>query len=481
MFHFETPACFDMKHFVFLFKLDYELMSRLNGKILIVDDDKDVLFTAQLVLKPKFKEIKTEADPKRILSLIDSWQPDVIFLDMNFAKGATGGHEGLFWLKEVMEKFPTSHVILNTAYGDIQLAVEAMKLGAVDFLVKPWEKEKLLTTAINTYHLKKSRTEVNELREKQSELSKMMGLATPLIYASPEMKKVIQTANKVAKTDASVLILGSNGTGKELIAKQIHNQSQRANQPFIKVDLGALPESLFESELFGHKKGAFTDAHANKKGKFELADGGTLFLDEIANISPSKQVKLLSVIQNREINPLGSEHPIKIDIRLICATNGDLDALVEKEEFRQDLQFRINTISIRVPDLKERKEDIEPIADFYLNFYTKKYNKANVKFGHDAYASMNDYPWPGNVRELQHTIERAVILAEHSILVADNLGLRDLKTESGENPTHKTDWEIKAIKKAVSAHQGNLSKAAASLGMGRTTLYRKIKKYQLAL
>ncbi|MEO9851177.1 MAG: sigma-54 dependent transcriptional regulator [Reichenbachiella sp.] len=456
-------------------------MSKLSGRILIVDDDKDVLFTAQLALKSKFKDIRTEADPKRILNVIESWHPDVIFLDMNFAKGATTGQEGLFWLREIISKFPESHVILNTAYGDIQLAVEAMKLGAIDFLVKPWEKEKLLATAINTYQLRKSRKEVNELREKQSELNRIIGSATPLIFASIAMEKVIQTANKVAKTDASVLILGANGTGKELIAKQIHQQSNRANQPFIKVDLGALAESLFESELFGHKKGAFTDAHTDKKGKFELADGGTIFLDEMANISPSQQAKLLSVIQNREIHPLGGEHSVQVDIRLICATNANLDLMVEKEEFRQDLQFRINTITINIPDLSERKEDVEPIANHYLQLYSKKYNKPNIEFSSSAHGMMKDYPWPGNVRELQHTIERAIILTDQLIIEAEDLALKEVSTDTYESPVHKSDWEIKAIKKAVTEHQGNLSKAAASLGMGRTTLYRKIKKYQLAL
>jgi len=455
-------------------------MSKLKGKILIIDDDKDVLYTAHLVLKHKFESITTEPDPNRIPRLIESLKPDVIFLDMNFAKGATTGNEGLFWLKEILKIDNNAHVIMNTAYGDIQVAVEAMKLGAIDFLEKPWESEKLLATAINIYNLRKSTNKISELKEKQEQLNKEFGSqSNDLIFESDEMKQVLNTVNKVAITDASILILGENGIGKEVIAKELHRQSNRQNKPFIKVDLGAIPETLFESELFGHYRGAFTDAKEDKVGKFELANGGTIFLDEIGNIPPTLQMKLLSVLQNNEVNRLGGKNPIPINIRVLSATNSKIQDLVESGQFRQDLLYRINTIEINIPALRERKEDILPIANHYLNQYKKKYEKPSLKLDKSAKKALLHHSWQGNIRELQHCIERAVIMAGKEVITDTNLLLNSISGISKTQDMEIIDWEKSAIEIAIRKNEGNLSKAAESLRMGRTTLYRKIKKYGL--
>lgn len=456
-------------------------MSKLKGKILVIDDDKDVLYTANLVLKQKFDSVQIETDPNRIVRLIESFQPDVIFLDMNFAHGAISGNEGLYWLREIMKVDNQAHVVMNTAYGDVQVAVEAMKLGAIDFLEKPWESEKLLSTAINIYNLKKSKKEVSELKNKQEQLNKEFGFQTSeLIYQSSEMSQVLSTVEKVAKTNASVLILGENGTGKEIIARELHRQSSRSNEPFIKVDLGAIPMTLFESELFGHFKGAFTDAREDKAGKFELAKGGTIFLDEIGNIPPELQVKLLSVLQNNEVNRLGGTSSIKIDVRVISATNSAIHELIDKGQFRQDLLYRINTIEVNLPALRNRTDDILPITNYYLNLYKKKYGKASISINSEAEKNLKVYSWPGNVRELQHCIERAVILCDKSTIDVHDLLLKSSENNKPDEPNSNiVDWEQSAIKTAIDQNDGNLSKAAESLGMGRTTLYRKIKKYNL--
>lgn len=456
-------------------------MSKLKGKVLIIDDDKDVLYTANLVLKHKFEKVVTEADPNRIPRLIESIQPDVIFLDMNFAKGATNGNEGLFWLKQIMELGNSSYVVMNTAYGDVQVAVEAMKLGAIDFLEKPWESEKLLATAINIYNLKNSKKEVFELKEKQEQLNKEFGnQKTNLIFESSQMTKLFETVKKVSKTDASILILGENGTGKEIIARELHQQSNRKNKPFIKVDLGAIPPTLFESELFGHVKGAFTDAKESKTGKFELAHGGTLFLDEIGNIPTSLQIKLLSVIQNSEVNRLGATQAITIDVRIVSATNSSIDSLIEAGEFRQDLLYRINTLELNVPALRDRNDDIIPIAKYYLKLYKNKYSKNALELTKESEISLQNYNWPGNVRELQHCIERVVILSESNQISSHDLNLKVKSEIQQEGSTLElTNWEREAIKAAIHQNNGNLSKASETLKMGRTTLYRKIKKYNL--
>lgn len=456
-------------------------MTKIKGKILLIDDDEDVLYTANLVLKQKFETVRTLADPKRLSKVVPEYQPDVIFLDMNFAYGATTGNEGLFWLQEILKIDAHAHVVMNTAYGDVQVAVEAMKLGAIDFLVKPWEKEKLITTALNVFHLHKSRVEIKELKQKQKLLNQeYISPSEKTVLSSKKMSQLMATAKKVAITDASVLILGENGTGKEVAAREIQRMSLRHAEPFIKVDLGALPGSLFESELFGYEKGAFTDAKTDKPGKFELANNGTIFLDEIGNVPANLQVKLLSVIQNREVTRLGATKAISLDIRVICATNSSLEQLVEQGQFREDLLYRINTIQLTIPPLRDRPEDILSIANHYLNVYCEKYKKKGKQFSVKALEALSEYAWPGNVRELQHNVERIVILSEESIIDTGNLGLP--KTTRAGIPTESpelSDWEKNAIQKAIAESSGNLSKASETLGMGRTTLYRKIKKYGL--
>lgn len=460
---------------------EHQDMSKLKGNILLIDDDKDVLYTANLVLKQKFENVRTETDPKRIPRLIESFNPDVIFLDMNYAHGATTGNEGLFWLKEIIKMDKQAHVIMNTAYGDIKLAVEAMKLGAIDFIVKPWEREKLVSTAVNAFNLKRSRAEVKELKQKQRLLNEEYGQPDrDLVFVSDKMQGVMSMVKKVASTDASVLILGENGTGKEVIAREIQRLSQRKGEPFIKVDLGALPPTLFESELFGHVKGAFTDAQTDKAGKFELANGGTIFMDEIGNIPPHLQIKLLSVLQNGEVTRIGATASTAFDVRLISATNSPLGQLVSSGDFREDLLYRINTIELTIPPLRERKEDIVPIAQHYLEYYSTKYKKKIKALSKKAEENIQNYSWPGNIRELQHAIERAIILSETDLVEIEDLGLSDHISQpiAPETP-ELASWEQTAIQKAIRENDGNLSKAAEALGMGRTTLYRKIKKYGL--
>jgi DNA-binding NtrC family response regulator len=370
---------------------------------------------------------------------------------------------------------------MNTAYGDINLAVETMKLGAVDFLVKPWEKEKLLTTVNTVFQLALSNRKVKKLEGKQSMLSKDLDAGySELITASASMKPVLEIIKKVAATDASVLILGENGTGKELIAREIHRSSDRAKESMIKVDLGALPESLFESELFGHVKGAFTDAKEDRAGRFEIADGGSLFLDEIGNLSIMMQMKLLSVLQNRWVNRVGSSKPVPFDIRLISATNRPIYEMVSSQTFRQDLIYRINTVEIELPPLRERREDIPLLVDHYLTVYGDKYNKKGIRIDERASKKLIVYPWPGNIRELQHAVERAVIMSEGTKINADNvLPMSKREVSNTKNSVKFEDVEKNAIAKAIEMCGGNLSNAAEELGIGRTTLYRKMKKYAL--
>ncbi len=452
-------------------------MGKSKEKILIIDDDADVLFTARMILRPHYAEILTEKSPKQLESVLNRESPSLVILDMNFAAGATTGNEGMFWLRKIKEIKPDQPVIMNTAYGDIELAVECMKEGAFDFLIKPWQKEKLLATVRNVLEIASSRKKIRQLDETRrvisGDLARKKGR---LIGDSMAMQQVLNQISKVAATDANVLILGENGTGKELVAREIHHQSRRAPESFVPVDLGAIPSTLFESELFGHVKGAFTDARESKAGRFEVADKGSLFLDEIGNISLEGQAKLLSALQNRQVYRLGSSVPVDVDIRLISATNKPLYEMIREQTFREDLVYRINTVEIHLPPLRERIDDIPLLAEHFLERFNSKYEKG-ISLAGEAVDRMMRYTWPGNIRELQHTIERAVIMADSDSIREQDLFLKETGQSPAPDSLHRDDLEKAAILKALDLHEGNLSKASKELGIGRTTLYRKISKY----
>ncbi|MCL4511457.1 MAG: sigma-54 dependent transcriptional regulator [Bacteroidetes bacterium] len=453
------------------------------NKLLIIDDDEDILYSARLLLKQHYSIVRIEKDPAQIPSILKDEHYDVILLDMNFSGDATTGTEGFNWLKKILALDPTAVVVLITAYGNIEMAVKAIKEGATDFVLKPWQNEKLLATVSSAMKLSESKQEIEDLRSKQKQLTNDLDSQfQEIIGASEGMKRVFATIQKVAKTDANVLILGENGTGKELVARAIHRQSHRNKQIFLSVDVGALSENLFESELFGYVKGAFTDAKEDRPGRFEIASGGTLFLDEIANLTPNLQVKLLAAIQNRQVTRLGSSVPKPIDIRLICATNLPLEELTSENRFRQDLLYRINTVEIKLPPLRERAEDIPLLSDHFLQMYCKKYNKPSKKISAQALSKLQNYHWPGNVRELQHTIERVVIMSETETLQLGDFyfSSHDSKEENlGINSFQLEQAEKMLIIKAVSKHGGNLTKAAKELGITRASLYRRLEKYGL--
>jgi len=457
-------------------------MSKVDGKILVLDDDQGVLYTANMILKKHFDLVITEKDPNKLDFHLNQYTYDVIVLDMNFSYGLTSGKEGIKLLRKVLQKDPDAHVLMNTAYGDIDIAVEAMKEGAVDFLVKPWPKEKLLATVQAIFQLSQSKKEIESLRAGQKiavkDQSRDFG---KIVSVSPVMKPVFQAIKKVADTDANVLITGENGTGKELVARAIHDGSDRQNENFIKVDLGAVAESLFESELFGHEKGAFTDAKESRPGRFEMANKGTLFLDEIGNLSLAMQAKLLTALQFKEISRVGSNKVIKLDTRLIAATNMPLLDMIEEGQFRQDLLYRINTIEIHLPPLRERKEDIEPLARHFLKLYGKKYKKERMRLNSTTVEKLNNYSWPGNIRELQHAIERAIIMANSHLLAPEDFLLIEKPTQNviASDTYNIEDMEKQAIQNAIRNAEGNLTKAAQTLGLGRSTLYRKMTKYGL--
>jgi DNA-binding NtrC family response regulator len=451
------------------------------GKILIVDDDKDVLQAASLLLKKQVALLHTEKDPQRIPVLLKNESYDVIFLDMNFSGDLTSGKEGFYWLNRILEIDPAVIVILITAYGDIEMAVRAIKEGATDFILKPWQNQKLLATLSSALLLRKSRLEVRQLKVKQRQLSADLDQQfQKIIGRSKAMQDIFGTIDKVAGTDANVLILGENGTGKELIARAIHRQSRRADEVFISVDMGAVSETLFESELFGHVKGAFTDAREERAGRFEVAAGGTLFLDEIGNLPISLQSKILNILENRVIFRVGSSKPRPIDIRLICATNMPLYEMVKENKFRQDLLYRINTVEINLPPLRERREDIPPLTEHFLQVFAKKYHKESRRLSASALAKLEKYKWPGNIRELQHTIERTIILSDQPVLNADDF-LFSSNDEPGERLVFD-DYNLETvekilIQKTLKKHQGNISKAASELGLTRTSLYRRMEKH----
>lgn len=401
---------------------------------------------------------------------------------MNFSPGITTGWEGIHWLKTIRELDPSVHVLMNTAYGDINIAVRAMKHGAIDFLVKPWTREKLLASVKTTLDLKRSKEKVSRLQAEQKVLCRDPEKGyTEFIARSRAMKPVLKTLQKVAPTEAIVLLLGENGTGKELIAREIHRNSRHRDAHFVKVDLGGLAETLFESELFGHVKGAFTDAREARPGRFEIASGGTLFLDEIGNLDVTMQAKLLTVLQSGMITRIGSNIPTPVDVRIICATNRPLHQMVKEGEFRQDLLYRINTVEIVLPPLRERTEDIPLLAYHYLDIFKKKYNKPGLKIGEDVLDTLSAYHWPGNIRELQHSVERAVIMGEQDVLVPDDFLLESRARENDiALPTGRIDdIERAAINRALNKGYRNMDQVAEEVGLSRSTLYRKMKKYGL--
>lgn len=452
-----------------------------KAKILIVDDDKDIRLTSEILLKRVFGTVSSKESPEDLNSLIAKNNIDVVLLDMNYSLGRSDGKEGFAVLKQIKEENPLTSVVIITAYGDVDLAVKAMKLGAQDFIVKPWNNEKFVATVASAYKYSQSEKKVSNLEKQQRLLSKE--LDSPfgdLIGTSQPMQHIYETISKIAKTDANVLILGENGTGKELVARAIHRASDRTNSIFVNVDLGAIAETLFESELFGHKKGAFTDAVENRIGRFEVASGGTIFLDEIANLALPLQAKLLSAIQKKEIYRVGDNHSIPIDIRLICATNAELYEMVYQKTFREDLLYRINTIEIQLPPLRKRTEDIPLLTAHFLKMYLKKYNKNQIKISDSAIDKFKRYQWPGNIRELQHIIERAVILADSSKLTESYFMFKEEKVQSKQgNSLNIHNLERNTIVQAINKHNGNISQAAKELGLGRTTLYRKMQKYGL--
>jgi DNA-binding NtrC family response regulator len=449
-----------------------------KGSILIVDDNKNVLTALRILLENYFETVTLLSSPKQIYTLLREATPDIVLLDMNFSAGINSGNEGLFWLSEIKKQDADMPVVLFTAYADIDLAVKALKQGATDFVVKPWDNAKLIASLQAAFSLRESRNSVRQLRERQSVLSGELNREQAVCWGVSEaVRNLRRLIEKVARTDANILITGENGTGKEVIAREIQRLSSRSREVMITVDMGAVTESLFESELFGHVKGSFTDAKADRAGKFEAASHGTLFLDEIGNLSYPMQAKLLSALQSRQIVRVGGNKPIPLDIRLICATNRDLHESVRRGEFREDLLYRINTIPVEIPPLRERREDIPPLAEFFLKKYAVKYGKGDVSFSSATVSKLQEYRWPGNIRELQHTVEKAVILSETDVLnigdfylnpsASANVGLDNMTLEEAEKIL---------IQNALKRNRDNLSAAAAELGITRPTLYSKMKK-----
>ena len=446
-----------------------------NGKILVIDDNEDVLFALNLLLKPLVEDIRVAKNPEQIDRFYDLLHPDVVLLDMNFTRDAISGEEGFEWLEHILHRDAQAVVILMTAYADADKAVRALKSGATDFITKPWDNSKLLATLFAGVELSQERHK-NRLLEQRMEVAAATEAPT-LIGESPVMQRVMQTVEQVAPTDANVLILGENGTGKDVIARQLCALSHRAAKPFVSIDLGSVPEQLFESELFGYEKGAFTDARKAKAGRMETASGGTLFLDEIGNLPLPLQAKLLAALERREISRIGSTQVTPIDVRLLCATNADIHTEVAEGRFREDLLYRINTIEITIPPLRERGEDIILLAEHFLATYAHKYNKVVKELNRDARQRLLRHTWPGNVRELMHAVERAVLLAKGSSLCAQDFVLKDSSRRTSQTQTLNLErLEQEAIERAMSIAGGNVTKAAELLGITRFALYRKLSK-----
>jgi len=453
----------------------------IKGNLLIVDENKTILKELELIMQKEFEKVITLTNPNRIIEILRRNDIDAVILDMNFKSGIHNGNEGLFWMKEIFKYDSNISIVIVTASGDIELAVRAIKEGAVDFILKPWDDSKLLATINAAWQLRCSRLEASALKKDNQQLKREInsGGVKIVLGASPTMINVMNIVRKVAGTDANVLITGENGTGKELVAREIHNLSKRAEELMVSVDMGSITESLFESELFGHVKGAFTDARDDRKGKFEQAHKGTLFLDEIGNLSLQSQAKLLSVLQNRYVVRVGSNKQIPVDIRLICATNCDLMQMVSEGRFREDLLYRINTIMIEVPPLRDRVDDIPILANYFLKVNCERYGKGNMKFSTHTLEKLSNHEWPGNVRELQHAIEKAVIMSDSPVLKPSDF----VFTSNSGNIVHKEmtldEMEKKMISENIRRYDSNLSTVAGKLGITRQTLYNKMKKYNL--
>jgi two-component system response regulator HydG len=454
-----------------------------DGKILIVEDDEDVLRACRLLLKKHFSQVTTSNTPEMIPQLMADSDFDAIMLDMNFAPNDHSGRDGLKWLANILNADPMAVVVMITAFSSVDAAVEAMKLGAVDFVEKPWNNEKLLSTLKAAVRLRRAQSDSRRFQQQARILAEDLSRRHhPIIGESTAIKKVLDVVSKAAPTDANILILGESGTGKELVAREIHARSRRADEVFVSVDLGAITETLLESELFGHRKGAFTGAADDRMGRFQAANGGTFFLDEIGNLPLSAQSKLLTVLENREVTPLGDVRPQEIDIRLISATNVDMSGLKDNAEFRQDLLYRLNTVEIQLPPLRERVDDIPLLANSFLNQYSRKFNRPVTGFGDDAMSLLMSYSWPGNIRELRYSIERAVILFDGDELQASDFSaLRDEGGRAATTGQHRSLEQIEesTIRDVLQKHDGNISYAAKELGITRTSLYRRIKKYEI--
>lgn len=457
-----------------------------DAKLLLVDDDPDVLLAARLLLKRHFGAVDIEKNPEKLPFLLNNNRYDAIVLDMNFQRDVSSGREGFAWLDRILDIDPAARVILFTAYGDVEMAVRAMKAGAIDFVLKPWQNDKFLDTIRGAITKETNGQLITEPGKAEGRLtSKPNGKQTSIIGSA--MRPVLETVERVAPTDANVLILGENGTGKDLIARAIHEQSNRRDKPFVSVDVGALTESLFESELFGHVKGAFTDARDDRAGRFEEANGGTIFLDEIGNLTPSQQARLLTVLQQRQVTRVGSNKARAVDVRLVCATNADLNERVAERQFRQDLLYRINTIELHLPPLRERPADIGPLADYFLKKYARQYNRSVSGLSPALLAEMKQYRWPGNVRELQHAVERAVILArpelsQGTLLEPGNFVFKKdaATTTSPVNETLQLEnMERQLIQQAMQKHRGSITDVAKELGVSRQALYRRLEKFGL--
>ncbi len=458
-------------------------MSTRSGRILVVDDDAGVLTAARLLLKRHFAVVQTESDPHKLPDLVRAGF-DVVLLDMNFARGVSSGAEGLAWLRKVLEIDPGLVVVLMTAYGDVSTAVNAIKSGATDFVLKPWQNEKLIATVTAGLTLRDSRDEVARLRTRERELvDAATGAPQPVIGNAPVMRDVFELVRRAAPTDANVLILGESGVGKELVARLLHTQSKRAGEVFMSVDLGAVSQTLFESELFGHRKGAFTDAREDRAGRFQAASRGTLFLDEIGNLPLHLQGKLLSALEQRAVTPLGSDRSIAVDVRLVSATNKPLSELARAREFREDLLYRINTVEIRVPPLRARTDDIAPLFEHFVEIYARKYNLPPKRLSRAALKRLEAYAWPGNVRELRHAVERALIMSDSGVLDAKDF-LLSQDTSPGGDALTLADYNLetvenRVIQAALEKNAGNVSRAAKELGITRASLYRRMEKYGL--
>jgi DNA-binding NtrC family response regulator len=453
-----------------------------TGNILIVDDNEEFLIALKLMLGPYFESVVTVNNPDLILSHIQKKNYDVILLDMNFRAGINTGNEGLYWLNKIKETDPDATIVFITAYGDVQLAVKSVKEGAADFIQKSWDEKKILSTVLSAMQLSQSKSEIKKLKSKQQHLSDSINDSFEMCKGPAKSMQVIyETINKVAATEANILITGENGTGKEVVAREIHRLSGRASEIFVSVDISALNENLIESELFGHKKGAFTDARSDRTGRFEVASGGTLFLDEIGNLSPAAQAKLLSVLQARQITRVGDNKPLSVDVRLICATNMPLDKMISEGNFREDLLYRINTIHVHLPALRERLEDLPVLADHFLHSIKEKYRKPKVVFKKSALNQLTRHGWPGNIRELQHTLEKAVIMTSDNFIKPEDLFFQTSdEPETDAAATFNLAANERAlIERALKKFSWNMSKTAAELGINRSTLYEKIKKYEL--